>query len=377
MKNIKDITEKNNLPNPPKVGEIIAGKVIGTAHSGIYLDLGPQGTGIIYGREFSEMKNTLRNLKIGDEIFAKITDLEDENGYIELSLKSASEEMGWETLKKKKEESETIDVKISGANKGGLLSEISGISAFLPVSQLSPKHYPRVEGGDKSKILRELQKLVGTKLEVKIFDLNQGEEKLILSEKAEIVEDMKDVLKNYNVGDIVEGEITGVVDFGAFIKFPLPAAKEKTEDSESPDDSAVNNIGLEGLIHISQLDWQLIGSPSEIVKPGQKVKAKIIEISDDGKVSLSLKALKKDPWEGIANAYKKDDVVKGTVAKFNPFGAFIQISSKIQGLIHISEFSSREEMEKAIEEGKKYEFEILSIVPTEHKMSLRLKTKSK
>ena len=347
---MKKLSEKNNLVKPPKVGEIIEGKVVGKERQAMFLDLGNIGTGIIYGREFQQAKEELKNLKIGDSIFAKIVDLENEAGYIELSVSQASNELIWEGLKQKKEKGEIITVKISGANRGGLLTEISNAPAFLPVSQLESCHYPRVEGGDSSKILSELQKFVGKTLEVKIFDLSPQEKKLILSEKVKEVGKIKEILKKYKVGQVVEGEITGITDFGAFIKF---------------------GEGLEGLIHISELDWTIVADPSEIVKVGEKLQAKIIDISDD-KVSLSLKALKKDPWQGVENKYKKGDIISGKVTKFNPFGAFVQITSKIQGLCHISEFGNQARMEERLKIGKKYDFQILSIDPDEHRMTLKL-----
>jgi len=205
-------------------------------------------------------------------------------------------------------------------------------------------------------------------MKVKIFDFDQKEEKLILSEKAKETEKLKEILKNYKVGNIVEAEITGIADFGAFVKFlpsealPCQQAGLAKKDSVGP---------IEGLIHISELDWQLIEDPSEIVKVGQKVKAKIIDISN-GKASLSLKALKKDPWKDIEKKYKKDDAANGKVIKFNPFGAFVQISPKIQGLCHVSEFGSQKKMEEVLKIGEKYDFQILSIEPAEHRMSLRL-----
>ena len=146
--------ELNNLLRPQKIGDIVDGQVIGIGRSSIYVDLGPVRTGIIYGKEFLKAKDTLRNLKIGDKLFAKIIELENEEGYIELSLKEASQEIGWTKLMKEKEKTETLLVKITGANKGGLLTEVSGIPAFIPVSQLSHEHYPRVEGGESTKILR-------------------------------------------------------------------------------------------------------------------------------------------------------------------------------------------------------------------------------
>ena len=346
---MKKILVENKLFQPVKIGEIVEGKIIGKKKGALFLDLGTRGTGIIYGREFLEAKDILKDLKIGDNLFAKIIELENEQGYIELSVKSASKELTWEALRQKKEKGETLIIKVLGANKGGLLTEISGISGFLPLSQLSSEHYPRLE--DKSKILRELQKFIGKELEVKIFDLDPKEEKLILSERAKEIERIKEILKNYKVGDIVEGEISGILDFGAFCKF-------------GPEN-------LEGLIHISELDWQLIEDPSKIVKVGQKVKAKIIEILGN-KVSLSLKALKKDPWKDIEKKYKKGDIIKGKVVKFNSFGAFVQITKKIQGLCHLSEFGLKSKMEEKLKIGKKYSFQILEIRPKEHRMSLKL-----
>ncbi len=353
---MKKILADNNLVKPPKVGEIVEGRIVGKGKASVYLDLGTQGTGIIYGKEFYDAKEEIKKLGEGDTLCAKIVALENEEGYIELSLAQANKEMAWKKLREIKENDEAFPVKIVGANKGGLLAKVSGVSGFLPASQLSPENYPKVKDGDTQEILKSLQKLVGQELEVKIFDLEPQEDKLILSERTKENERAEEMLKDYKVGDVVEGEITGVVDFGAFIKFPGGEEDAKT---------------IEGLIHISELDWQLIEDPSEIVKTGQKVKVKIVDISN-GKVSLSLKALKKDPWEGIEDKYKKGDIVEGKVKKFNPFGAFIQITDKIQGLCHISEFGTQKKMEESLEIGKKYKFEIISIDPKNHKMSLRV-----
>jgi len=358
---MKDLLEKNNAAKSPKIGEIIEGKIIGLKKGSMYVDLGPVGSGIIFGKEFFEARNILRDLKPGDTIFGKVVDFENEEGYFELSLSQAGAQLNWEKLKQQKDEGALISVKIQGANKGGLLADVLGIPGFLPVSQLSPQNYPRIEGGDTSKILKELQKFVGTDMEVKIFDLDPREGKLILSEKAKETEKIKEILKNYNVGDTIEGEITGLVDFGAFIKFPAEAKPEE---------------GLEGLIHISELDWAIVGDPVEIVKVGEKVKAKIIEIKDN-KVSLSLKALKKDPWSAIQDKYKKGDKVSGKVTKFNPFGAFVQITPKIQGLCHISEFGTKQKMEETLKIDETYDFEILEIRPEEHRMSLKIAEEKK
>lgn len=369
---MKELLVKNNLLKSPKIGDIIEGKVIGKARKAFYLDLGATGTGIIYGREFQEAKDQLKDLKIGDSIFAKIIDLENEEGYIELSVSGASRELTWEVLRQKKEEGEQTTVKILGANKGGLLTEIAGIPAFLPVSQLSSQHYPRVEAGEGSKILKELQKFIGKEIKIIIFDLNPKERKLILSEKAKETEKLKEIIKNYKVGDVVDGEITGVTDFGAFMRFSKKGTGSKPVEGAHPESiEGTRPESIEGLIHISELDWRIIEDPSEVVKVGEKLQAKIIDISND-KVSLSLKDLKKDPWQDVEKKYKKGDAVEGKVTKFNPFGAFIQITPKIQGLCHISEFGSQKKMQESLEINKKYQFEILLIDPAEHRMSLKL-----
>lgn len=361
---MKKLFEENTLVKPLKIDDIIEGKIVSNGKASVFLDLGPQGVGIIYGREFYDTKKKLKSLKTGDSVFSKVTALENKDGYIELSLAKAGKQLAWDTLRQKRDKSETVIVKITGANKGGLLTELSDIPAFIPVSQLSASNYPKVEGGDNQKILKALLKFVGQNMEVKILALDERDEKLILSEKEKEAEKVKEVLKKYKVEDVVDGEITGVVDFGAFIKF--------------------GEEGLEGLIHISEMDWQLIENPSEIVKVGEKVKAKIINISND-KVSLSLKALKNDPWTGIDKKYSKGDVIKGIATKLNPFGAFVQIfdkdsveeKAKIQGLCHISEFGSQKKMEDSLEVGKKYDFIIISIEPAEHRMSLKLETGTK
>jgi len=253
---------------PPKVGDIVEGEIVASEPNTLFLDLGSKGIGIIYGRALYDSKNILKSLKVGEKILAKITNLENEDGYRELSPKDASKELSWDELKRKKEDEESFEIKISGANKGGLLAQIMGISAFLPTSQLSPEHYPRVEGGESFKIIKELQKFVGQKLKVKLFALDQAEEKIILSEKACLTEQIKEDLKKYKIGDVVEGNITGITNFGVFIKF----GKE----------------GLEGLIHSSEISEDINKNLSENLKINQKVKAKIIEINND-RTYLSLK----------------------------------------------------------------------------------------
>jgi small subunit ribosomal protein S1 len=341
------------------VGSTVEGKVVARDRSSLFIDLGIHGTGIIFGREFYNVKEVVKNLEVGDKVFAKIVELENDEGYRELSLKDATKEISWKRLKDLRDSAQILTVRITGVNKGGLLTTLDGIQAFLPVSQLAPEHYPRVADADKQKILKELQKFIGKTLEVKILDLLAQENKLILSEKAKSEEKTKETLKNYSKGDTIEGEITGIADFGAFIKFPYPVENE--------------NEQIEGLIHISELDWQLVENPVEVVKVGEIVKAQIININNN-QVFLSLKSLKKNPWEEIEKEYSKGDMIKGKVTKFSTFGAFVEIAPKIRGLCHISEFESKEKMEEQMKIGETYNFQVLLIEPREHRMSLKLIT---
>lgn len=351
VKEKSDNINSKDIIKIPKIDDIVEGKVIEIKKASVFVDLGMLGVGIVYGREFYEARDKIKNLERGSLVFTKIVDFENEDDYIELSLSQAGRELSWDSLKIKKESGETSIVKIIGANKGGLLTELFGVQGFIPVSQLSSENYPKVEGGDNQKILKALQKFVGKEMEIKVFDLDPKEGKLILSEKMKKDEGIAILLEKYSVGEVVEGEITGIVDFGAFVKF--------------------GEEGIEGLVHISEIDWKLVKNPSDIVKVGDKIKLKIVGI-ENNKVSLSLKAMKEDPWEEIDKSYKKGDIVKGSIRKLNLFGAFVQLSPDFQGLCHVSEFGDFKKMEKKIEVGKEYEFKIASIDLKERKISLKL-----
>lgn len=342
----------------PKTGDVVEGRVIKKSARNLYIDLGRLGTGIVFGKEFIEAQDIIKGLKAGDQIFTKITDLNNENNLIELSLMAAQSQKTWDILKELQRSSEIIPTKILDANRGGLIVEIHGVGGFLPVSQLNAEHYPRVEGGDKNKILGELQKFTGQTFNVRIIDLDPKENKLIVSEKAAVKEELKKAISNYRIGDAVDGEVSGIVDWGVFVKWVAP-----------------NGENLEGLVHISELDWQLIENPADFLKVSDKVKTQIIDIISD-RISLSMKRLKPDPWKIAANFLKKDESYEGTVTKFNPFGAFVELicsdGNIIQGLCHISEFGSDEIMKSALELGKKYKFKLLNFDGEERRMSLGL-----
>jgi small subunit ribosomal protein S1 len=354
------------LDNPidfPLVGDTVIGTVLEVSSSEIYLDLGPFGTGLVLGKEIKDGMGSGK-LKLGDKVSATVTDLENEEGYLELSIREASYEKAWEDIEKKRDAGDKVKTKVISANKGGLLIEINGIAGFLPVSQLSSKNYPRVEDGDKNKILNLLKKLVGKELEVCVLDIDREAEKLIASEKAAQSDKDKKTISNFKVGDVISGEISGVVDFGAFVKF-----SPQNEDGEINEREKI-----EGLVHISELAWQLIENPRTIVKVGDKVEAKIIGIDND-KISLSIRALQADPWTQATNKYSVGDIVTGKVHKINHFGAFVYLDNDIHGLAHISEMLDThpgKSLGDLIKTGDDYSWKILSIEPREHRMGLTL-----
>lgn len=341
-----------NLPQP---GNIVEGRIIKIGKSAIIVELGPLGTGIVYGGELKDNRNMLKELSVGQEISALVLDAENEDGFVELSLKEAHLEKIWKSLQEKKQDNDVITVKITEANRGGLVIKFSDLVGFLPVSQLSYQNYPRVEGGDKNKILQHLNQFIGKEMTVKIINLDKKEEKLVVSEKSAQEGKTRQDIEKYNQGDIVEGTVTALTNFGAFVKF---------------------DENIEGLVHISELDWQIVDHPSQILKENEKVKAKIINIQNN-QISLSIKALKKNPWENIAKKYQVGKIIKGTVIKITPSGAFVQVTKGIHGLARLSGASSQDQsIENSLKVGESYNFKISSISPESHRMALEIeKTK--
>jgi small subunit ribosomal protein S1 len=348
----------------PKEGDVIEGKVIEIGSQAIYLDLGVFGTGVVLGKEIKDGLGATDHLKIGDSVTATVTDIENEEGFVELSIREASIEKAWQDLEEKQAKEEAFATKILDANKGGLIVEVNGITGFLPVSQLTNDHYPRVEEGEKMKILEKLRAFIGTEMQVKVIDTDREGGKLIVSEKAAYSDKERKAISELKVGDVIEGEVSGVVDFGAFVKFFPPSIKESGKEEDQ----------LEGLVHISELAWQLIDNPREIVKTGDKVKCQIIGI-DDTRVSLSIKTLQADPWSKVGDKYKLGETYPGQVRKINHFGAFVYLDDDIHGLAHVSELLESQpgkNIEEIIKVGEAYNWKILSIEPKEHRMGLAL-----
>ena len=338
----------NRSVNKPEIDSLVEGAVISVEKSSVYVDLAPYGVGIIYGREFINAKDIIKKINPGNIIKAKVIEIENDDGYIELSLKEAKQALTWSEAEKAIKAKTVMSLEIKDANKGGLILEWQGIQGFLPASQLKIDHYPRVLDSDKDKILKELKKLVGQQISVMIISTLPKEGKLIFSEKDNNPEEKKEILSKYTIGQDLDCVVTGLVDFGVFVKL---------EDE------------LEGLVHISELDWGLVENPRAMFKIRDQIRAKVIEIKDD-KISLSIKALKENPWKEFEGKLKKGDIIKGVVIKYNKHGALISIKEGVAGLVHNSTFSSESKLREKLELGKNYNFQITLFEPKNQKMTL-------
>ncbi|MDP3964519.1 MAG: S1 RNA-binding domain-containing protein [bacterium] len=351
------LLEEQGLLKIPQMGDIVDGEVLSVSKNEVHVDIEGLNTGMVRGRELFDESGEYTDLKVGEKVQATVMELENEKGVLELSFRQAGHKKAWDRLTALMEEESIVEAEIVEANRGGLMIKVGRVMGFLPVSQLTVEHYPRVEGGDKDKILERLQRFIGSAFKVRVIDVEESDEKLIVSEKQAWEEKQKEALQQYKVGNEVEGKVTGVVDFGAFVEF---------------------GEGLEGLVHISELAWQRIDDPRTIINVGDEVKARIISL-DQSRISLSMKQLMDDPWKEAMKRYTVGQVVEGKVLKLNPFGAFVELDEDIHGLAHISELSHKlvHHPGEIVKEGETKKFKILSIDPSHHRLGLSLKALEK
>ncbi len=342
-----DLLKEENIKSLA-AGEVVEGTVLSVKKHEVLVDLGPLGVGVVPRREvgFSQKLNE------GDAVTASVIETEMEDGYALLSLRKAAKDRGWDEIARIVESEEIIEVTAYDANRGGLLIELEGVRGFLPVSQLSAEHYPRVGSADKDEILQRLNALVGKPIKTRVLDADRRANKLIFSEKEAIKDGLSERFEKLKIGDTVKGIITGVVDYGAF----------------------VNVEGIEGLIHISEISWERVNNPADYVKVGQQVDAKVIAI-DKERLSLSLKQLQEDPWLSEVDKFKKGDDVEGTVTRITPFGAFVQLSPAVEALVHVSELGDGDgaDPEKVFKLNERKSFRVLDIDKDSRKISLSLK----
>lgn len=336
----------------PRPGELIEGTVIYKGKNKMLVDLSGVATGIVSGRELRDSLNTYRELNTGDPVTALILEEENDEGMVVLSLRMASQQKAWDRFHKLVSEDKTMKFTAQEANKGGLLANIDGIRTFLPVSQLAPANYPRVNNADSAEIIHRLSKFIGHAFTVKIITLDEAAGKIVVSEREAMAEERSKALENLTIGSTKEGIVSGIVKFGIFVAFD----------------------GLEGLVHISEIAWGHVKNPAEFASIGDRVKVKIIGI-DGEKLSLSIKQLTKDPWEEIAERYPVGKKVEGTIVRFADYGAFLNLEKDISGLVHVTEISHEKIQDPAqvLKIGQKVEAQVINIDIDERRIGLSIK----
>lgn len=341
------VAEYGNRLVPVKENEVIEVRILEKQKNKILVDVAGFCVGFVPEREFSA---EVGELQAGDKVLAYVLTLENKDGNCVLSLRRADKEKVSKILEEKFTSGGVLTVKCTDANRGGLLCVFGDYEGFLPVSQLVSSHYPKVASGDKDEILSKLRQLVNQNLQVKILTFEPANNKLIFSEKAAGDTMQQEKIKNYNVGDVLEGTVTGVVDFGLFV-----------------------NLGeIEGLVHISEVAWERVDNLKNMFKPGDKVQVKVTS-TENNRVSLSIKKLKEDPWIKEVAKYNIGEQVTGEVTRITPFGAFVSIDG-VDGLVHVSELGEKiTTPSEVVEVGKSYTFKIVSIEPELHKLGLSLK----
>ena len=335
----------------PKEGEVVAGTVVKIEKKNILVNVNNQFSGLVISKEIGNTVD-LNTIQSGDAVEVMVLGDSVERGLLILSLKRANQIKSLTNLSTYFNSEEVITVRPTEANKGWLLVDIDGLKGFIPVSQLTPLHYPRVEGADPAKILEHLEGLVGKDFKVRVINVDEAGKKIIFSEKAAISENREKALGTLKVGDVVEGTVSGILTYGLFITFD----------------------GLEGLVHVSEIDWGHVNNPGKFAKVGQKIKVKVIGLDND-KISLSIKRLQENPWDVLARKYKVGDTVKAPISRISQFGAFIELDGGIQGLIHLSEISHGvvKDIRDFIKVGEEVEAKIINFESNEKRIGLSLK----
>lgn len=335
----------------PREGEVVAGTIVKIEKKNILVNVNNQFSGLVISKEIGNTVD-LNTVQAGDAVEVMVLGDSVERGLLILSLKRANQIKSLTNLSTYFNSEEVITVRPTEANKGWLLVDIDGLKGFIPVSQLTPLHYPRVEGADPAKILEHLEGLVGKDFKVRVINVDEAGKKIIFSEKAAISENREKALGTLKVGDVVEGTVSGILTYGLFITFD----------------------GLEGLVHVSEIDWGHVNNPGKFAKVGQKIKVKVIGLDND-KISLSIKRLQENPWDVLARKYKVGDTVKAPISRISQFGAFMELDGGIQGLIHLSEISHGvvKDIRDFIKVGEEVEAKIINFESNEKRIGLSLK----
>ena len=342
-----------DLPQP---GEIRSGVIASISHSQILVSIGAKSEGVISGKELEQLSPKEREaLKIGQEIKVFVIHPEDAGGNVVLSFRRAQEQLSWENVDKLLAENSVIESKITGFNKGGLIVTVEGLRGFVPSSQISAMRRTQVTGDTPE---QRWQKMVGQPISVRVVEVDKERRRLILSERAASTETRQSikerVLEELEEGKTYTGRVTSLADFGAFI----------------------NVNGADGLVHLSELSWDHITHPREVLEVGQEIKVKVINVDREKKrIGLSVRALQEDPWRARVQKYSVGQLVEGVITRLTKFGAFARLEGDIEGLIHISEISDHriEHPKEALKEGDVKSLRVIRIDPDQHRIGLSLR----
>jgi small subunit ribosomal protein S1 len=330
-----------------KEGEVVHGTVVRVDKDEVLVDIGYKSEGVIPVAELSIRRsvNPADEVTLGDEIDALVLTKEDAEGRLILSKKRARFELAWKNIERAAESGEPVDGKVIEVVKGGLILDL-GVRGFLPASLVDIRR------------VQDLDEFLGQTLRCKVIELNRSRNNVVLSRRAVLEEERKEarqaILDRLNPGDVVEGQISNIVDFGAFVDLD----------------------GMDGLIHISELSWSHVNHPSEVLEIGQDVKVKVLDIDRERqRISLGLKQTQSDPWQQVVEQYSQGDVVEGKVTKVVTFGAFVEILPGVEGLVHISELASYhvENPREVVSQGDTVQVLILEIDAERRRLSLSMK----
>ena len=340
----------------PQAGEIRSGVIASISHSQILVSIGAKSEGVISGRDLDQLSAEERDeLKVGQEVHVYVVNPEDDNGNVVLSFKRAQEQLSWENADKLLESNSIIESKITGFNKGGLIVAVEGLRGFVPSSQVSALRRTQTTGDTPE---QRWQKMVGQPISVRVVEVDRERRRLILSERAASTESRQSlkerVLDELEQGKVYTGRVTSLANFGAFI----------------------NVNGADGLVHLSELSWDHIEHPKEVLEVGQEIKVKVINVDREKKrIGLSVRALQEDPWRSRVQKYSVGQLVEGVITRLTKFGAFARLDGDIEGLIHISEIAEHriEHPKEVLKEGETKSLRVIRIDADQHRIGLSLR----
>lgn len=355
MESMESLMESDTGLEFPSQGEIRTGVIASISSSQLLVSVGAKSEGVITGRELDQIPVSEREaFKVGQEIPVYVVNPEDQYGNVVLSYVRAREAMGWEVVEKMQETGDTFDGLVEGYNKGGLIVLVHGLRGFVPASQIGMARRTQVQGDTPDRWAKQ----IGETISVRIIEVDRARRRLILSERSanpETRQSIKErVIDELEEGKVYTGRVTSVADFGAF----------------------VNINGADGLVHLSEVSWERVQHPGEVLKVGDEVQVKIIGIDREKKrIGLSIKALQEDPWQDKVGTFKVGQLTEGVITRLTKFGAFARLEGDIEGLVHISELSENRinHPKEAVKEGDTLTLRVIRIDSDQRRIGLSLR----